>query len=150
MLGASIQIRCLTAPYMGDLIITITSVPESRSILQGLQRLITWARMSNRLSKSKSMVLTKGKVIEKLCVLISGTTKFEPSWDNQSRAWRSSLTPAWAIQLLFGGLLKSLEGGSPRWTRQACPVDLKLTKKPFCQELCGLYSCSPNNCPNKL
>lgn len=100
--------------------------------------------MSNKPSKSKSMLLTKGKVIDKFWFLISGTT-IDPSWNNQSRAWRSSLTPAWETQLLSGSLLKSLEGGSPRWTRQACQVDLKPINKPFCQESCGLSSCSPNN-----
>ncbi|KAK0143143.1 hypothetical protein N1851_018727 [Merluccius polli] len=45
---------------MDDLTIT-TSVPGSRWILQGLERLITWATMSFKPSKSRSMVLKKGK-----------------------------------------------------------------------------------------
>ncbi len=53
--------------YMDDLTITTTSVPGSRWILQGLERVITWARMSFKPSKSRSMVLKKGKVVDKFC-----------------------------------------------------------------------------------
>ena len=59
--------------YMDDLTITTTSVPVSRRILQGLEGLTTWARMSFKPSKSRSMVLKKGKVVDKFCFSISGT-----------------------------------------------------------------------------
>lgn len=47
--------------YMDDLTITTTSVPGSRWILQGLEKLITWARMNFKPSKSRSMVLKEGE-----------------------------------------------------------------------------------------
>ncbi|XP_062272394.1 LOW QUALITY PROTEIN: uncharacterized protein LOC133978067 [Scomber scombrus] len=59
--------------YMDDLTITTTSVPGSRWILQRLEKLITWARMSFKPSKSRSMVLKKGKVTDKFRFSISGT-----------------------------------------------------------------------------
>ncbi|KAK1806565.1 hypothetical protein P4O66_005073, partial [Electrophorus voltai] len=52
--------------------ITTTSVPGSRWIIQGLERLITWARMRFKPFKSKSMVLKRGKVTDKYHFLISG------------------------------------------------------------------------------
>ncbi|XP_057679566.1 uncharacterized protein LOC130908003 [Corythoichthys intestinalis] len=59
--------------YMDDLTITTTSVPGSRWILQGLERLIGWARMSFKPAKSRSMVLKRGKVVDKFRFSISGT-----------------------------------------------------------------------------
>ena len=58
--------------YMDNLTITTTSVPGSRWIVQGLEKLITWARMGFKPSKARSMVLKKGKVIDKFCFSISG------------------------------------------------------------------------------
>lgn len=48
--------------YMDDLTMKKSSVPGSRWILQGLERLISWARMSFKPAKSRSLVL-KGKVV---------------------------------------------------------------------------------------
>lgn len=59
--------------YMDDLTIRTSSVPGCRWILQGLERLISWARMSFKPSKSRSMVLKKGKVTDKFRFSISGT-----------------------------------------------------------------------------
>lgn len=47
---------------MDDLTVTATSVPGYRWLLQGLQRFISWARMSFKPAKSRSLVLKKGKV----------------------------------------------------------------------------------------
>ncbi|TWW59294.1 hypothetical protein D4764_06G0008240, partial [Takifugu flavidus] len=58
--------------YMDDLTVT-TSVPGCRWILQGLERLILWARMSFKPTMSRSMVLKKGKVVDKFRFSISGT-----------------------------------------------------------------------------
>ncbi|XP_075893028.1 uncharacterized protein LOC142895694, partial [Nelusetta ayraudi] len=58
--------------YMDDLTITTISVPGSRWILQGLERLMTWARMSFKPSKSRFMVLKRGKVADKFWFSISG------------------------------------------------------------------------------
>ncbi|KAK1789934.1 hypothetical protein P4O66_002263 [Electrophorus voltai] len=57
--------------FMDDPTIT-TSVPGSRWIIQGLERLITWARISFKLSYSRSMVLKRRKVTDKYHFLISG------------------------------------------------------------------------------
>lgn len=40
---------------MDDLTVTTTSIPGSRQILQGLEKLVTWARMSFKLAKSSSL-----------------------------------------------------------------------------------------------
>ncbi|MCI4390737.1 hypothetical protein PGIGA_G00126150 [Pangasianodon gigas] len=58
--------------FMDDLTITTTSVPGCRWILQGLESLITWARMSFKASKSRSMGLKRGKVIDKFRFSILG------------------------------------------------------------------------------
>lgn len=50
--------------YMDDLTVTTTLVPGCRWILQGLERLITRARMSFKPAKSRSLVLRKGKVAD--------------------------------------------------------------------------------------
>lgn len=56
------------------LTVTTTSVPGGRWILQGLEKLISWARMSFKPVKSRAMVLKKGKVTDKFCFLLDGTT----------------------------------------------------------------------------
>ncbi|CAJ1075238.1 LOW QUALITY PROTEIN: uncharacterized protein LOC109089580 [Xyrichtys novacula] len=48
--------------FMDDLTVTTTSVPGCRWLLQGLEQLISWARMSFKPAKSRSLVLRKGKV----------------------------------------------------------------------------------------
>jgi len=50
---------------MDDLTVTTTAVPGARWILQGLERLMSWARMSFKPTKSRSLVLRKGKVTDK-------------------------------------------------------------------------------------
>lgn len=87
--------------YMDDLTITTTSVPGTRWILQGPERLITWARMSFKPSKSRSMVLERGKVIDKFRFSISATAI--PSITEQlvkslGKLFDSSLKDSAAIQ----------------------------------------------------
>ena len=53
--------------------VTTTSVPGCRWILQGLEKLIRWARMSFKPTKSRSMVLKRGKVVDKFRFLVDGT-----------------------------------------------------------------------------
>ncbi len=60
--------------YMDDLTVQTSSAPGSRWILQGLERLIKWARMSFKSAKSRSLVLKKGKVTDKLRFMLEGTT----------------------------------------------------------------------------
>ncbi|GAA6088928.1 uncharacterized protein LOC109140547, partial [Tachysurus ichikawai] len=59
--------------FMDDLTVTVESVPGARWILKGLERLIEWARMSFKPAKSRSLVLKKGRVVEKFRFTISGT-----------------------------------------------------------------------------
>lgn len=49
--------------YTDDLTVTILSVPSSRWISQGL-KFISWARMSFKPSKSRSLVLKKRKDVD--------------------------------------------------------------------------------------
>ncbi|XP_049324773.1 uncharacterized protein LOC125789951 [Astyanax mexicanus] len=58
--------------FMDDLTVTTTSVPGCRWILQGLEKLISWARMSFKPSKSRSMVLKRGKVLDKFRFSVNG------------------------------------------------------------------------------
>ncbi|XP_053183947.1 LOW QUALITY PROTEIN: uncharacterized protein LOC128367182 [Scomber japonicus] len=58
--------------FMDDLSVTTTSVPGCRWILQGLVKLISWARMSFKPTKSRSMVLKRGKVVDKFRFFVDG------------------------------------------------------------------------------
>lgn len=58
---------------MDDLTVTTTSVPSCRWILQGLERLITWARMIFKAAKSRSLVLRKGKVADQFHFCLGDT-----------------------------------------------------------------------------
>lgn len=58
--------------FMDDLTVTTESVPGGRWILQGLEKLIRWARMEFKPTKSRSLVLKKGKVTEKFHFSIKG------------------------------------------------------------------------------
>lgn len=60
--------------FMDDLTVTTTSVPGSRWILQGLEKLITWARMSFKPAKSRSLVLKRGKVVDRFRFSLAGAT----------------------------------------------------------------------------
>ena len=50
--------------YMDDMTMTTTSVTGARCLPKGIEKLITWARMSFNAKKSKSLVLKKGKLSE--------------------------------------------------------------------------------------
>ena len=51
--------------FMDDLTVTTPNVPGGRWILKGLEELTTWARMTFKPAKSRSLVLKKGKVTTK-------------------------------------------------------------------------------------
>lgn len=53
--------------FMDDFTVMTTSVPECRWLLQGLERLITWAKMSFKPAKPRSLVLKKGKMVDHFC-----------------------------------------------------------------------------------
>ncbi len=110
--------------YMDVLTITTTSVPGSRWILQGLERVITWARMSFKPSKSRSMVLKKGKVVDKFHFSVSGTV-IPTITEQPVKSLGSSLTPAWKTLPPSRTPTKNLELGSPRLTSPVYLVDLK-------------------------
>ncbi|XP_061589349.1 uncharacterized protein LOC133454644 [Cololabis saira] len=59
--------------FMDDLTVTTTSVPGCRWILQGLERLISWARMNFKPAKSRSLVVRKGKVTDRFRFSIGAT-----------------------------------------------------------------------------
>lgn len=48
-------------------------MPRCRWILQDFERLITWARMSFKPAKSRSLVLRKGKVTDQFCFSLEDT-----------------------------------------------------------------------------
>lgn len=60
--------------YMDDLTVTCTSVTGGRWLLKGLEENITWARMTFKPAKSRSLVIKKGKITEKYHFKISGVT----------------------------------------------------------------------------
>ncbi|KAF7653375.1 hypothetical protein LDENG_00083870 [Lucifuga dentata] len=58
--------------HQKDLMVTTTSVPGCRWILQGLVGLIAWARMWFKPAKSRALVLKQGKVMDKFCFSLGG------------------------------------------------------------------------------
>lgn len=54
--------------------VTTTSVPASRWILQVLDKLITWARMGFKPTKSRFLVLKRGKIVDRFCFSLAGAT----------------------------------------------------------------------------
>lgn len=58
--------------FMDNLTVTTTSFPGSRWIPRGLEKLITWARMSFEQAKSRSLVLQSEKVVDKIHFSLSG------------------------------------------------------------------------------
>ncbi|XP_030281784.1 uncharacterized protein LOC115586678 [Sparus aurata] len=59
--------------FMDNLTVTTVSAPGCRWILQGLERLTIWARMRFKPEKSRSLVLKKGKVINRFYFSLGGT-----------------------------------------------------------------------------
>ncbi|XP_056127556.1 uncharacterized protein LOC130105540 [Rhinichthys klamathensis goyatoka] len=59
--------------FMDDLTVTTTTVPGCRWLLRGLEQLITWARMSFKPAKSRSLVLRKGKVADQFRFMLGDT-----------------------------------------------------------------------------
>ncbi|KAJ3585711.1 hypothetical protein NHX12_014430 [Muraenolepis orangiensis] len=59
--------------FMDDLTVMTESVPGCRWILKGLEELVEWVRMRFKPAKSRSMVLRKGKVVDKFRFNIADT-----------------------------------------------------------------------------
>lgn len=62
----------LIRAFMDDLTVTATSVTGCHWLLQGLERLMTWARMAFKPAKSRSLVLRKGRVEDEYCFHLDG------------------------------------------------------------------------------
>lgn len=63
-----------TRAFMDDMTVTAKSVPEGRWMLEDLSNLIKWARMKFKPTKSRSLVLKKGKVENKYRFRIGADT----------------------------------------------------------------------------
>ena len=72
--------------YMDDLTVTTTSVMGGRWLLKGLERNMTWARMYFKPAKSRSLVLKKGKVMEKVRFTVT-VESLERAISNRLRRW---------------------------------------------------------------
>ena len=62
-----------TRVFMDDMTITAKSIVEGRWMLEDLEKLFTWARMKFKPTKSRSLVIKKGK-LEKVVFRISNKT----------------------------------------------------------------------------
>ncbi|XP_072560565.1 uncharacterized protein [Paramormyrops kingsleyae] len=58
--------------FMDDLTVTATSVPGCRWLLKGLERLTSWARMTFKPAKCRSLVSRKGRVEDKFRFHMNG------------------------------------------------------------------------------
>ncbi|XP_053339380.1 uncharacterized protein LOC128510861, partial [Clarias gariepinus] len=93
--------------FMDDLTVTTTSVPGCRWLLQGLERLISWARMSFKPVKSRSLVLKKGKVVDRFRFTIGGTpipSVTEKPAKSLGKVFNSSLRDTDALQQIRADL----------------------------------------------
>lgn len=77
---------------------TMTSVPEGRWILQGLEGLIMWPRMSFKPTKSKSIVLNRWKVFDKLPFSWAETATREQPVKSVGKLFDASLKDTAAMQ----------------------------------------------------
>lgn len=87
--------------FMDDLTVMTTSVPGCRWLLQGLEKLISWAKMSFKPAKSRSLVLKKGKVADHFRFALGGTkipTVTEKPVKSLGKVFDSSLKDAAAVQ----------------------------------------------------
>ncbi|XP_029943214.1 uncharacterized protein LOC115385372 [Salarias fasciatus] len=87
--------------FMDDLTVTSTSVPGCRWLLQGLERLISWARMSFKPTKSRSLVLKKGRVADRCRFAIGGTpipTVMDKPVKSLGKVFNSSLRDSDSLQ----------------------------------------------------
>ncbi|XP_035688709.1 LOW QUALITY PROTEIN: uncharacterized protein LOC118424272 [Branchiostoma floridae] len=99
--------------FMDDLTVMTATVPVCRWLLQGLERLITWARMSFKPAKSRSLVLKKGKVAERFRFTLGGTqilTVSEKPVKSLGKVFSSSLKDTASVQQTRSDLTTWLEG----------------------------------------
>ncbi|RXN38269.1 reverse transcriptase [Labeo rohita] len=84
--------------FMDDLTVMTTFVPGCRWLLQGLERLISWARMSFKPAKSRSLVLKKGKVSDRFRFALGETTIPSVTEKSLGKIFNSSLKDSAAIK----------------------------------------------------
>ena len=87
--------------FMDDLTVTTSSVTGSRWLLKGLEQSTTWARMRFKPAKSRSLVLKKGKVMERVRFTITGgkiPTLNEKPVKSLDKIFNGSLRDTAAIQ----------------------------------------------------
>ena len=108
--------------YMDDLTVTTTSVMDGRWLLKGLERNMTCARMYFNPAKSRSLVLKKGKVMEKVRFTVAGEkipTLSEKPIKSLGKTFNSSLKDTAAKQKtnkdLEEWLTKIDKSGLPDW-----------------------------------
>ncbi len=81
MIVKSVEVECrgpksrsgTRQPPIRAFMVTAPSVPGCRWLLGGLEKLITWARMSFKPAKSRSLVLKKGRVVDQFHFTLGGT-----------------------------------------------------------------------------
>lgn len=93
------KIRDPAAPHKST--VKTTSVPGCKCLLQGLVKLILWAKICFKPTKSRSLVLKKGKVANHFCFMLGGIkipTMTEKPVKSLSKIFKSSLKDAVALQ----------------------------------------------------
>ena len=98
--------------FIDDLTVTAPSVHGCRWLLRGLQRLISWARMDFKPTKSRSLVLEKGKVVDKHRFTVGGVTiptLREKPVKSLGKIFNSSLKDTSSVQLMKEDLRDWLE-----------------------------------------
>ena len=127
--------------YMDDLTVTTTSVIGGRWLLKGLERNMTWAKMYFKPAKSRSLVLKKGKVMEKVRFTVAGETiptMSEKPIKSLGKTFNSSLKDTAAKQKT----IKDLEEWLTKIDKLDCLVDLRhgYSSMQFCLGYCGYCS----------
>lgn len=84
-------------PLWYDLTVTTTVMTCGRWILQGLEKLNSWARMGFKPTKSRAMVFKREKGVDKFCFFLDGIV-IPFILRDQSRALARSLTVASGMQ----------------------------------------------------
>lgn len=129
---------------MVDLTVT-ASVPGSRWILHRLEELLSWARMSFNPSKSRSLVLQKGKVVDKFCFTISETTNptlTEQPVKNLGKLFDFRL---WDWRVLWTAIHKT-HGDLEAWFIRVYKSGLGYTSMPSCPGWYGPCYCMTFSC----
>lgn len=113
--------------YMHNLTVMTSSVPRCRWLLQGLERLIVWARMSFNPARSRSLVIRKGRVTSQFHFATEDTTipsVVEKLVKSLGKVYNSDLKDTAARQACANDLntwLMTVEKGSQENSRLGSP-----------------------------